>query len=299
MGLLLSMMTSMLRVRASLLISAVVALLATTLNAPLSSASTGEAAAFARVLGQPTLKVEGPSPYLENDFPTLQFATFEDRDGLPHYAVTVTELASGQQVPLGFGYATGPSTYSTSNYEGPYQVDTTAQLAVGATYEAKMSLTTVSYWTCSIYHPDGCYRREGGTDTWYWRFTYTGETTDAAIYDPPPPPPPPTPPAPPKEDVTFKVVNRGPYGKHALTFTWVVQRDGVPLKRARVTGEWGFRGGKWTRHKTFRTDARGRLSLWLSVKPKRSEPTKYRLVFAGNSTTNPVDSKPVKVRYRR
>lgn len=369
------MLQGMLRTRVSLLVVVVTSLLMTTLVVPMSSANAEGRSISGRSLGQPGLKVEKPSPYLANDFPTLQFATYENEDGLPRYAVTLTELGSGQPVPLGFGYATS-SSYS--EYEGPYRVDTTAHLVVGATYEAKMALTTASYWHCSIYYSDGCHWLTGGTDTWYWRFTYTSENADATIYDPPPSPPPAvsqtaatptsvtvawtspvtgayplptyevrvngstpvsvgsakthtitgltqstsytvdvrtvlggqasawtsplqvlTATLPPKATTTIKVVKHGPYGEHDLTYAWILKRDGSRLKGARLTGQWGFRNGTWKTHKTFRTDSRGRLTLWLSVQPKRSEPTKYRLVFAGDSTTAPVTSMPVRLWYRR
>jgi hypothetical protein len=111
---------------------------------------------------------------------SLSAATIESTDALATYTPTLTEVATGRPIALGYGSAYRTDPYS--DYEGPYNVPTAEPLVVGVAYLATLRVQTVGYWSCSIYNPDVCSWRDPADDTYRWTFTYSGASQQAQVY---------------------------------------------------------------------------------------------------------------------
>jgi hypothetical protein len=204
--------------------------------------------------------------------------TIEWQDALPDYQMSVTDVATGQPVPLGYGSA---SQSSYSDLETDYTVPSTVPLAVGNTYQVYFHVDTVRFWHCSIYDEDGCsYLREEHYSS-LWRFTYTGATLTATPYT---------------MTTSLKIESKKKWNAHGWQILATLKADGGPLAGAKVVGEYrvGNRG-RWHEDSTFIMNNRGQTKARFQGEV---EPTQYRLRYEGSEIATSATSKTFSIRRR-
>jgi hypothetical protein len=204
----------------------------------------------------------------------LSFGTYEWDEALPYYTATVTEVASGRAIPLGFGYASTIGS-SYSEVEGPYEVPTAEPLVVGALYEATLNVNTTGHWHCSIYDEDGCSWYEAEESFSRYRFTWSGAKMTGSVY------------VPPKVATRIGLSPKVKWGPRGWKVTATIFRDKVRGDRLKLVGQWRANGG-WRVDDTWRTDDNGKLRIRFKGETK---PTRYRFIFKGDDVSLPSRSK--------
>jgi hypothetical protein len=228
--------------------------LAVTIDMPAKAAQpTAKTAGFAKEL------TIAPSYSNQN---RLSVNSFAYRDALPEYGFAISEAATGRSIPTGYGYASG---LGDSDFESDYSIQTNEPLVVGTVYEAYFHMSTVRFWHCSIYDPDGCSYEAAEQVTSRWRFTYTGASPSQTVeaYTP-----------------TSKIDlgRKTKMGAHGWRITQQLTSEGAPIPRAFIEGQYRLGSGGWRHDSTFRTDTQGRLKITFRGEDR---PTSYRFRYDG------------------
>lgn len=206
--------------------------------------------------------------------------SLEYHDGLPDYDLSVTDVGTGQQVPLGYGYASRTPSYS--EFEDDYTVASTAPLTVGREYQVYFHVETMRFWHCSIYDEDGCSYLAAEHTTSLWRFTYTGTQQIATPHT---------------IATSLKITGKKKWNAHGWQILVTLSADGGPFNGAPLIGEYRVGNhGRWLEDDGgFVTNKYGQTKVRFHGE---KQPTQYRLHYEGSEIAAPTISKVISIKRR-